>query len=245
MFVFFLTSCQTTKIEKPAIEPSPQDRESILDHQYFLISYNKDHMLPNWVRYSLTAEKLKIKKAKRRNKFLPDPLLARKGWEPVLGGDYKKSGYDRGHMAPSEDFVWDQSVNNATFYMTNIAPQLGSLNRGPWKVLEEKVRRWACFEENITVITGPLLEANLPKIKSKISIPKKFFKVIVDETPPKKSIGFIFNQTDKSGTDIKSRAVSVAEIEKSLGYSLRTHLEEKLKQSHSYISWKEKDCRKK
>src|SRR5688572_24890562 len=100
VFVVFLTSCQTTRIEKPVEESSIQDRESILDHQYFLISYNKDHFLPNWVRYSLTAEKLKIKKAKRKNRFMPDPLLTKKGWAPAFGDDYKKSGYHRGHMAP-------------------------------------------------------------------------------------------------------------------------------------------------
>ncbi len=241
VFVFFLTSCQTAK--KDVLLEKPKD-EILLDHKHFVISYNEEHKVANWVKYSLVAEKLKIKRAKRKNRFIRDPILVERGMEAVVTGNYNNSGYSRGHMAPSEDFVWDQSVNDMTFYMTNITPQLQSFNNKSWKWLEEKVRRWACFEERITVITGPLLEEKLPKIKNKISIPKKFFKVVIDETPPKKSIGFIFDQNTDQDADIKSRAISVTQLEKKLGYKLQTHIGEKLKQSHDYSKWQEKDCRK-
>jgi endonuclease G len=36
-----------------------------------------------------------------------------------------KSGYDRGHMVPAADAKISQQAMNETFYLTNIAPQVG------------------------------------------------------------------------------------------------------------------------
>ncbi len=82
--------------------------------------------------------------------------------------------------------------------MSNVIPQKGSVNSGSWASLERKVREWACGEEKITVITGTILKKNLSKIKGNISVPQEFFKIVIDETPPKKAIAFIYNQTDKN-----------------------------------------------
>lgn len=100
-----------------------------------------------------------------------------------------------------------QEAIESTFVMSNVIPQKTSINSGSWARLERQVRSWACGEEAITVITGPVLTDALPKLKSGVSIPNEFFKIIVDDTPPKKSISFIFEQSLKGRTLINRQTL--------------------------------------
>ncbi len=202
----FLSGCATVQNVEPvpdeeSIEPAKQisykSEEIILNHKFYVISYNKENRIANWVRYVLLKKDLKGSGV-RLSRFKPDPLLIQQGIEPVRHDDYTNSGYARGHLAPAEDFSRSQEAIESTFYMSNVIPQKGSINSGSWAGLEKKVREWACGEEKITVITGPILKKNLLKIKGSISVPQEFFKLVIDETPPKKAIAFVYNQTDKN-----------------------------------------------
>jgi DNA/RNA endonuclease G (NUC1) len=44
--------------------------------------------------------------------------------ETLLISDFK-SGYDRGHMVPAADAKISQKAMDETFYLSNIAPQVG------------------------------------------------------------------------------------------------------------------------
>jgi len=229
-----------------ALKVSPTD-EIILDHQYFKVSYNKDHKLPNWVSYHLSASNLRKKVAKRRDRFLPDPKLISLKVAYATPSDFDGKIYDRGHLAPSEDFVWSQAANDQTFVMSNMTLQKAKLNRGPWKTLETKVRKWACTEEELTVISGPILEKGLKQFPSKVSIPKMFFKVVIDETEPRKAIAFIFTQDDKK-FDLEKEAVSIAEVEKLAGidFENESNLDAKeyrtIRDHFKVDDWVEADC---
>ncbi len=54
--------------------------------------------------------------------------------------DYAKSGYDKGHLANSEDFAYDCELDELTFRYYNALPQTTALNRGIWKQIEATVR---------------------------------------------------------------------------------------------------------
>lgn len=111
------------------------------------------------------------------------------GIRPVIHDDYTHTGFARGHLAPAEDFSRSQEAMDSTFITSNVIPQKESINSGSWSQLEKKVRSWACGEENSTVITGPVLNPALQKLKgTEISVVEKFFKIIIDESPPKKAI---------------------------------------------------------
>jgi endonuclease G len=71
--------------------------------------------------------------------FRPDDRLP-KDWPRVTPSDYTGSGFDRGHMSPNADRYGSREAADATFLMTNITPQTGDLNRGPWQKLEAYLR---------------------------------------------------------------------------------------------------------
>lgn len=91
-----------------------------------------------------------------------------KGTELTLGDkDYLHKGYDRGHLVPSEDFAYNDSLQGLTFSYYNCVPQLPKLNRGKWKKYENKVRKLSqtdtlvviCYNEFATFETEKL---NIP-----------------------------------------------------------------------------------
>lgn len=193
--------------------------EVILDHKYFVVSYNKEMRIANYVSYELTKEQVAKSPAERDDRFFPDPQLKKLGIDPILKKDYVKTGFDRGHLANSEDFAFSQVANDETFVMSNMTPQSPDLNRKSWRLLELRVRKWACGEEKIRIVTGPVLEPGLKKLRAGVAIPNKFFKAVLDETPPKKTICFIYNQTD--ATDVyKDRVMSVKDCERQIGFQL-------------------------
>ena len=69
----------------------------------------------------------------------------------VTHDDYNRTGYDRGHMVPSEDKQAASSINRMTFRMSNVCPQLPSLNRGQWKVTENVCRQLAIRHDSVRV----------------------------------------------------------------------------------------------
>ena len=66
---------------------------------------------------------------------------------PGLDAAYKKAikeePLSRGHMDPLAINSFDKSFMEATFTLTNAAPQYVASNSGPWQIFEAKVRRYA------------------------------------------------------------------------------------------------------
>ncbi len=251
--LIFITACQSAQrqtIQVPApktilqkvVEPTAPPT-LVLDHKYFQVHYSPEYQLAKYVKYTLTAEKLKSRKAKRRNNFFSDPFLRLKKIPAIAQNAYAKSGYQRGHLAPAEDFRFSQEAIDATFVMSNMAPQKPNLNAGPWKKLEQLVRRLACGEEKVTVITGPLLHNSLSKLPSGVPVPEQFFKVVIDETPPRKAIAYILHQNDR-GNILADRIASFDDIKRRTNEDFFAELteEESSRQPAQINSWKEADC---
>lgn len=74
-------------------------------------------------------------------------------------GYYRKSGYDRGHMAAAANHSSDEEMNH-TFSLCNISPQHPVMNRIVWSRLENLTRKLVAQERRAIVITGPLWMPN-------------------------------------------------------------------------------------
>ncbi len=187
---------------------------SICQYKGFTVYFNPKYHIPNCVVYELTAEKVQGSLPRARN-FEAD--------ENVEGcaqpSDYQYSGYDRGHMAPAGDMKWDAQAMQESFYMTNICPQVKSLNTGAWNSLEGRIRQWAKRDGALIVATGPILGSSMPTIggKAEIAVPPKFYKVVLAyKTNPVRAIAFIYDN-EKSGTSLSKHVVSVDDVERATG----------------------------
>ncbi|MEM9922053.1 MAG: DNA/RNA non-specific endonuclease, partial [Bacteroidota bacterium] len=143
-------------------------------------------------------------KLPRSNDFRPDPKVSSGSaveadyFLKYLQADstykYDGFGYDRGHLAASADFNWSQEAMSDTYYYSNMAPQLADFNRGKWAELEALLRGYLYHhpQTQLYVCTGGHLEDGLPSIprsQHKVSIPKYFWKVVID-LKNEKGIGF-------------------------------------------------------
>lgn len=206
--------------------PSPGAATSsdiVLDHGALRIVFSADHKSARYARYTLTAQNLRDRyiKRDRSDPFAKDPLLSAKGKGLALEPRaYARSGFDRGHLVPAEDLTWSEDGYFATFYMSNMSPQEPRLNQKAWKELEEWARDAACGEEKVTVITGPVLRQGLLWLKgdrSSTVVPEEYFKLVVDETPPRKAVAFLFTQKDQDKGLLRKRAVLPAVVEEKTG----------------------------
>jgi endonuclease G len=217
----------------------------LLDHKVYRAYYDTSIRSSRYVIYTALAENMRFKVARRKDKFRADPLLIEKGLPYVSPKEYAHSGYDRGHLAPSNDFTYDQSANDETFVMSNMSPQKGKLNQQAWRYLEARVHRWICGEEKVTVITGPIFSEHPETLKDGLPIPAQYFKIVIDETPPKKVIAFVYNQNDSQDV-MAARVATVSDIEKKTKINFSGELPQEilraLRRPTNFEEWKEKDC---
>jgi len=195
----------------------PQGNQRV-DYKAITVYFNRTLRIPVCVAYELTATMVSMADApgaeKRRNhKFYGDPNVAGSpDW-----GDYRKSGYTRGHMAPAMDMRWDRQAMAECFMMTNMCPQIEQLNNGPWKSLEESVHRWAKRDGSIWVYTGPIMGSRVQRIgpNSDIAVPSAFYKVLYAPRQ-QRAIAFVYDN-QAGGGGMARHATTIAEVERRTG----------------------------
>ena len=191
----------------------------VLNYQAIRVNFNPSLRIPNCVAYELTATMVAMADApdhevRKNYNYAKDASVkgCPENWE------YRGSGYSRGHMAPAMDMRWDKTAMAQCFYMTNMCPQDTKLNNDHWRVLEERVHRWAKRDKRIMVYTGPIMGKNpkmIGKDKQNIAVPEAFFKVLYAPEQGR-AIAFIYPNSPSPG-GIKKYAVTVAEVERRTG----------------------------
>lgn len=160
----------------------------------YVLSYDRRNRVAHWVFEHLTPDHVKknpeVDRAK--SEFTPDESI-----HPFFRSqntDYKKSGFDRGHMAAAGNHRTHQKHVDQTFYLSNMAPQVGAgFNRDSWNRLESHIRKLTKLYPNVYCCTGPLY---LPKKEAdgksyvryevigsnNVAVPTHFYKIVVMET---------------------------------------------------------------
>jgi len=196
---------------------APSGNVDFLCRTGMAVGHNPSSRTPAWV-----IERLGISSLNggvlRTDNFRADPDLA-PGRRAELA-DYVGSGFDRGHMAPAADFTWSNQAMSESFYLSNIAPQDPSLNRGAWSKLEDTVRSWVLQRKELLVITGPIFQARDATIgTNQVQIPYAFFKVIFDPFR-REVIAFVYPNIAPATTEIEAFRVPMEQIEVMTGLSL-------------------------
>lgn len=176
-----------TPIEDPLIFGNPSGATAdvnnfdnyLIQRTAYTMSYNRTKNSPNWVAWRLDTSWIG---GSGRGDFAPDTSLPQ-GWYQVQPNDYSGSNYDRGHMCPSGDRTISSEINNQTFLMSNIVPQLAANNQGPWADLENYCRTLASQGNELYIISGPngnigTIGANQDPAK-RIVVPESTWKVVL------------------------------------------------------------------
>ena len=217
----------------------PGKCDTLIDRPGYALGYIEYHEQAAFVIYKLTAREALTKEAQRTNRFRSDPEIPTGS---ATTADYRRSGYDRGHLAPAADMTFSVQTMADSFFMSNMSPQKPAFNRGIGKRLEEQVRQIAIREKAIYVVTGPIL----PKKKTvtiganQVTVPTHYYKVIFDLTPPRKMIGFIL-PNEGSDRPLEDFAVTVDVVEKATGLdffsALPKAVQERLESTISVSAW--------
>jgi endonuclease G len=123
----------------------------LMEKPQFALSYNRSRGMANWVAWHLSQGWRG--QAPRQNNFRTDPALP-PGWARTTSDNYTNSGFDRGHICPSDDRDGSPEDNSATFLMTNIMPQAPENNQQTWRFLEEYCRRLAAQGNELYIYAG-------------------------------------------------------------------------------------------
>lgn len=208
--------------------PKLEQGDEVITHAGHMLVYSEKHEQPKWTAHIATPDLITGNLA-RIDSFLPDPLVKT---GTAVTADYWNSGYDRGHLVPSADMRWNYDALKATYYYSNISPQVPELNRETWADLEDWGRRYVNFSKRrVFVVTGPVLRDGLPTMqkadrKNEVSIPEMFWKVIADlDGDQPKAIAFVMRNMKLDGPPI-SFAVPVDSVEKLTGYDFLSSLDD-------------------
>ncbi len=211
----------------------------IVHHEGYSLSYHEMYEQAEWVAYEL--KKAHLSKAYYKRPYFEIDKAVKTGaahWK-----NYKKSGFDKGHLCPAADRLYNKSAHDETFLTSNISPQNHDFNAGIWNALEQKVRYWANIYDGVFVVTGGILMPNLKTIGEEgVAVPKQFYKVVLDMNGGKPKILAFLIPHKNSNSPLDAFIVSVDSIEQLTKIDffpeLEDALETKLEASTHPGNWK-------
>lgn len=199
---------------------------SIIERGGYTLGYSNVHKTSLWVCEEITKEEL-AGNAKRKNRFSPDPTIPSINRAELA--DYRNSGYDRGHLAAADNYKNDQGLNDETFFLSNISPQIHSFNAGIWKKLEQQIRDWVKLHGKIYVVTGPLYLENSQEAfrsiswskfigKNNVGVPSHFYKILVRGEKDLSVLAFVIrHEAFSSKVELNTFLTSIDWIEEHSG----------------------------
>jgi endonuclease G len=230
----------------------PGTGDKLIKHSAMALEYSEEHEMARWVSHMILKD-VASGRTSRTNDFRADPevstgsaveadyFLTFKDAEGKT--NYDGFGFDRGHLAPSADFRWNQKALSESYFYSNMTPQRPEFNRDSWARIEEYIRSYAIDNEvDLYVVTGPVLTNDLAKIKRSInglSIPDFHFKVAYD-VENMKGIAFIMPNKLCEGP-LEAYVTSIDEIEALTGLDVFPNLDpetsDKLESTIDYLPW--------
>ena len=184
--------------------------------QQFAVLHSGITRTPLYSAEHLTRDRVAAAKGLERpdaNAFHPDPRLPPD--ERAELNDYKRSGFDRGHLAPNGDMSFPEAQQES-FSLANMLPQVPENNRGVWSEIESAVRHLTNQRGELYVVTGPLFQGvNLQRIGGRVLVPTHVFKAVYD--PKRTEAGAYIAPNEPGGA---YQRVPLAELESAAGISL-------------------------
>ncbi|WP_371816462.1 DNA/RNA non-specific endonuclease [Roseateles sp. DAIF2] len=163
--------------QPPQVARAPRQRELCFDA--FAVLHSGDTKTPVYVAQRLNKKALGGLKRQKSDRFFAEARLPRP--ERAELDDYKRSGYSRGHLAPSGDMATEEAMAQS-FSLANMVPQSIRHNSGAWSKIEQDTRKYVQRAAgDVYVITAPVFEPGSPRIGSGgVRVPSHLFKLVYD-----------------------------------------------------------------
>lgn len=116
---------------------------------YFSVKYDTSKHCPKEVAYRLDNRSLISVESRDTIDFYQDKVS-------INPNEYRGSGYDKGHLYPSDYAEYSKPSMYAAFSMLNACFQTPNLNRGKWRVIEKNLLDSLKTDSIIEIRTGPI-----------------------------------------------------------------------------------------
>jgi endonuclease G len=189
----------------------------------FALKHSGITRTPLYAAEHLTKNRLSHAKGlKRKSKFHAEYNLPAS--ERAELHHYARSGYDKGHVAPSGDMP-NMEAQQECFTLANMIPQVSSINRGVWEAVESVTRNMAKNRGEIFVVTGPIYTGNsIVRVGGAVMVPTQIFKAVYD--PSRNEAGAYVVENIKGA---QVQMVTITELEKLSGISVFPSLNSQVK----------------
>ncbi|MFC5430961.1 DNA/RNA non-specific endonuclease [Paraburkholderia denitrificans] len=207
----FVPDGQFPKLTNPRMAPKTR----MLCYSDFVVLHSGITHGPLWSAEHLTRDRLEAAKdMTRTNRFFADERLP--DGEGATLADYRRSGFDRGHMSPAGN-RWNEQAMAESFSLANIVPQNRINNQRLWSHIESAVRRLTMKYGEAWVVTGPLFTgAQLQTIgASRVLVPTQIFKVVY---VPSQQLAFAIVADNTTAEHYEVRSVRALEQQSGISF---------------------------
>lgn len=202
--------------------PAPADIR-VLNCGDFIVGWSDTLRHPVWVAYHV-KQRVAHEYEEKRPPFSRDHAVP----AAPAPGDYAKTGFDRGHMAPNYAMLtrYGTEVQKKTFLMSNIAPQTPSLNRGVWRNVEHRIADlWTARYGEIWVVVGAIPSRDGEKLPCGVDVPDKFYQIIIaQEGMNVRALAMVFPRNVPYSAYAARNLASISEIEHLSGLNFNPEL---------------------
>ncbi|NVN44778.1 DNA/RNA non-specific endonuclease [Asaia siamensis] len=158
--------------------PAPMQRDTFLCNTDFAVMASGVTHEPVWAAEHLTRDAIRSAQHELRQGVFHEETRQNEADRARLD-DYRRSGFDRGHMAPSGDAP-SRASQQESFSLANMVPQSPDLNRGLWAGIEKQVRALVLSEGEAYVVTGPAYHLASPAVigDNALPVPSSVWKAV-------------------------------------------------------------------
>ena len=205
----------------------------------YSLEFDKAKYHSRWVAFRFDGDTRAKNVSRSDEPFSDDPSLPS---NLRIGSNGFGFTYNRGHLCASADRLYSRSANAATFYMSNMSPQLGSFNQAYWITLEglvQKLGRNSSFADTLYVVKGGTVKDGqildwVNRVNgTRVAVPKYYYMALLKvKNGTYSSIAFWMEHKDYGYTydhqaplsQIATHALTVNDLEQKTGINFFPNL---------------------